>query len=401
MRPSLACLLVIAISQATLGAGRVSTTAPDQQPRRVDAGEAPTGRDSTPSVRQPVPEASRTAVAEGNQARGGPEISCPTTTPCVLHSNKHVRTHQRTALDAPLTVAMGGLQDWAAISGHDPNALRLWLAGRMLPALKPTLANVQQEYLNFQITLMPEDRERWLAILTEARRHPQQLVPVSVGTQDSTQPFESKVYVAFRLYPSYAWAVKLALCALATAIVALGARSNLLRVPPPLAALSRKRPPFSLARVQMAWWFYIVIAAFLYIWLITGAYNSLTPSVLGLIGISASTGLAAVFVDADRDSKAREKTSGTTAGHDTSRGDLPEAPRVPESRGFFRDILSDAQGVSFHRFQIVVWSIVLAGVFVRQVQDRLMMPDFDAMLLSLMGISSGTYVSFKFQEKPK
>jgi hypothetical protein len=37
----------------------------------------------------------------------------------------------------------------------------------------------------------------------------------------------------------------------------------------------------------------------------------------------------------------------------------------------------------------------------RSVARDLVMPDFDTTLLGLMGISSGTYIGFKFPEKPK
>ena len=69
------------------------------------------------------------------------------------------------------------------------------------------------------------------------------------------------------------------------------------------------------------------------------------------------------------------------------------------SKGFFTDILIDAGGVSFHRFQIVAWTLALGFIFLAQVFNYLMMPDFNATLLGLMGISSGTYLGFKFPER--
>ncbi|HET6893669.1 MAG TPA: hypothetical protein VFH31_21405, partial [Pyrinomonadaceae bacterium] len=69
------------------------------------------------------------------------------------------------------------------------------------------------------------------------------------------------------------------------------------------------------------------------------------------------------------------------------------------SRGFLRDILSDASGYSFHRFQIFAWTIVLGIIFVSSVYNRLNMPEFSATLLGLMGLSSGTYLGFKFPEQ--
>jgi hypothetical protein len=69
------------------------------------------------------------------------------------------------------------------------------------------------------------------------------------------------------------------------------------------------------------------------------------------------------------------------------------------SISFLRDILSDSSGYSFHRFQIFAWTIVLGIIFVSAVYNSLNMPEFSPTLLGLMGISSGTYIGFKFPEK--
>jgi hypothetical protein len=69
------------------------------------------------------------------------------------------------------------------------------------------------------------------------------------------------------------------------------------------------------------------------------------------------------------------------------------------SEGFLRDLLSDASGYSFHRFQIFAWTIILGVIFVSSVWNGLTMPEFSATLLGLMGISSGTYIGFKFPEQ--
>jgi len=69
------------------------------------------------------------------------------------------------------------------------------------------------------------------------------------------------------------------------------------------------------------------------------------------------------------------------------------------SQGLLRDILRDGSGYSFHRFQIFAWTIVLGIIFVSSVYNNLSMPEFSTTLLGLMGISSGTYIGFKFPEK--
>jgi hypothetical protein len=44
---------------------------------------------------------------------------------------------------------------------------------------------------------------------------------------------------------------------------------------------------------------------------------------------------------------------------------------------------------------MVVWSVLLGGLYLHSVLVYVTMPDFSATLLGLMGLSSGTYVGFK------
>jgi hypothetical protein len=183
------------------------------------------------------------------------------------------------------------------------------------------------------------------------------------------------------------------------------------------------------------------------IWLVTDALDTITPSLLGLMGISAGTALGEALIDSGKDSTKEnqlqdliaEKQSleqgipglqsqldamnakTTLTPEDTSNRDslnqqlLAARTRLAQttqqvqalsplagtgvSRGFISDILSDSSGYSFHRFQIFAWTIVLGIMFMSSVYNRLTMPEFSATLLGLMGISSGTYIGFKFPEK--
>jgi hypothetical protein len=186
----------------------------------------------------------------------------------------------------------------------------------------------------------------------------------------------------------------------------------------------------------MAFWFYLAIAAYVYILVSTRQIHIPMGSVLGLLGISSTTGLAAIAVDRQKSTAAQDqkdkliadqaaltarinylaasnpavgsaqetdlRESRTRLAEVASRlGELPAAPAPVASKGFLQDILNDGDGVSFHRFQMAIWTIVLGAVFVWSVYRNISMPEFDASLLTLMGISAGTYVGFKFPEKPK
>jgi hypothetical protein len=73
--------------------------------------------------------------------------------------------------------------------------------------------------------------------------------------------------------------------------------------------------------------------------------------------------------------------------------------KLKTSEGFRLDILSDTNGISFHRLQMFVWTLVLGLLFVYSVWSRLTMPEFSATLLALQGLTAGTYLGFKIPEK--
>jgi hypothetical protein len=78
---------------------------------------------------------------------------------------------------------------------------------------------------------------------------------------------------------------------------------------------------------------------------------------------------------------------------------LTVSPDQAKTKGFLTDIMSDENGISIHRFQMVGWTVILTLVFVHGVWTNLTMPEFSDTLLTLMGISSGTYVALKIPEK--
>ncbi len=62
------------------------------------------------------------------------------------------------------------------------------------------------------------------------------------------------------------------------------------------------------------------------------------------------------------------------------------------------DLLAENNLISFHRFQIFVWTLILGLIFVANVYNELAMPQFSATLLGLLGIGAGAYVGFKLPE---
>jgi hypothetical protein len=206
---------------------------------------------------------------------------------------------------------------------------------------------------------------------------------------------------------------------------------------------------FSLARLQLAFWLYLVVGAFLIIWLVTDRLDTLNTSILALLGISSATLLASklanTFTLTDgqvppdplrvaRAGKSYDTLKDQLRAH---RAELErEAVRIADNPDhlepaaldaakskldfrlkqtdsdlaylqyglftrFFVDLLSENGRLSLHRLQIVVWTIVLGVVFVARVKNELVMPEFSETLLGLMGLSSVTYVALKVPELKK
>jgi hypothetical protein len=195
---------------------------------------------------------------------------------------------------------------------------------------------------------------------------------------DAPLPTAARDLELLLVYPFWGIVALIGLLAVAVGIFELGRRSGMLRNPG-----EGTNRPYSLARVQMAWWFFLILGGFLLITLLVGAPAAIPGSVLGLMGIASGTFLAAEVVDVNRDEARRQKA------------------RAAVSRDFVKDILSDDGGVTFHRFQTAVWTLALGIYFAVKVAMSLEMPVFDMTLLGLMGISNGTYLGMKIPEDPK
>ncbi len=334
------------------------------------------------------------------------QITSPTPSPAPPPKVISVEGHLE--LDNIIRVEVDHLSDWAA--KNDPTKLVPFLNGRAIRGVHPEEIHPDKNRLHFHLEITPENKEVWTVI--------------------------SPVYGVIAL-----------LVVLVTLILFawLARTTNLIREPGPCPVPGKLRP-YNLGRTQMAFWFFLIYASYVTIWLITDALDTITPSLLGLMGISAGTALGEALIDSGKDSANSNQLQSLTAEKQTLEQGIPElqtqiaalnakSTLTPEdtanrdslnkqlqdnrkrlgevsaqvqiltpaasagvSRGLLRDILSDSSGYSFHRFQIFAWTIVLGVMFVSSVYNNLSMPEFSATLLGLMGISSGTYIGFKFPE---
>ena len=297
----------------------------------------------------------------------------------------------------------------------------------------------KSDTLEFAVQRSQTSKEIWTTIVTQRDKFFTSSVTLSVGLEGG-EPVPTELTNFTIIIIKSGWFVT---CSIAIIIILifflwLAKDSNIIRDSGPQPAGNNKRP-FSIGRTQMAIWFFLVIASYPFLWLITGEFGTITGSVLGLMGISAGTALSASVIDLSkrnatggtRDKLTAEKTvvenriselekatrkspapanlKDLQAELDQKRirlgeidkqtAKIPAAGRARESIGFFRDVLSNDTGISFHRFQILAWTVVLGIIFIAEVYSNLRMPEFSETLLALMGISSGTYIGFKFPEQ--
>lgn len=378
------------------------------------------------------------------QSSGDP--SCTNATATVTNAYNEVPENRTVQLGDTITIEVTGLDSLlteakcrgTAKGTGSPEDIVLYLDGRPLPdliAFPPT--DPQGGILKFPLHRTEASRDVWTYVLGkpgfQARK-----TKFSVGLSDRyALPVAKAVKPVFIDIIPTGWFLFWFVLFIGFVIgfFKLALRTDLLRDPVPLPG-GDARKPYSLARTQASWWFFLILAGYLFIGMVTGDFStSITPTCLILMGISAGTAVGSAFIDASKDTPETARLQAAAKqklSNDVQRliSDVPTAESVVkqnpsdpkaeeilaakqvelanklsqlhkagnESQFFLQDILSDANGVNFHRFQMLAWTIVLGIIFVGNVYRDLAMPDFNTTLLSLMGISAGTYLGLKIPE---
>ncbi len=262
----------------------------------------------------------------------------------------------------------------------DVGAKELWLDG-MDTGVRAIGCDAEQKLLVFNLTrtgavVNKQTSEAWLTLLrrpfaaNDGRAFERD---VSISLRQKGEVFATGSGKLKLLDKPQVWEGALILLAVLGMLLFGIFKSGLIRdsgLPPDGRKENR---PYSLARVQMVWWFAIVFISYVLLWLLMRELPGIPVSALGLIGMAGGTALAAAALDQDRP--------------------------VPKTKGFWFDISTDENGVTLPRLQQIAWTSLLGIVFLSQVLTQLAMPDFDASVLALMGISAGTYLGFKVPEK--
>jgi hypothetical protein len=350
-----------------------------------------------------------------------------------------------------------GLNDrlWVQVDGPaadtskqlDAGQYVLFLNGTELLGLEGTTYDRKQHALVFQLKRSDQNSGIWSAILgSPAAFH----VPVTVslgeksGAEKTPQPTIQGIDAAatFQLQVISGWRLLTAVIAVAVvAILVWGhARTSTTLRDNLLPQVEASRQPYSLGRWQMAFWFTLIFASFIFLFFLLWDFNTISTQALSLMGISGATALAAVAVDVAKDTPADDANRGLRALGLASYADVvrvrqeildrqaeltaspapskqrstqlhaeildrqvllrtyDDAIRPFVSEGWYKDLTTDLNGTALHRLQVFCWTWALGGVFLFGVYRDLAMPSFSATLLALMAISSAGYIGFKYPE---
>ena len=310
----------------------------------------------------------------------------------------------------------------------------LWINGRDAKLVPEEIVpSGTTAMLNFQLERTADNQDLWKTLLEDPFDPPTRPVTMSVGISGTKPIGEPKQVSLLKTERRRAFWWFMALAVLVIAFCILAWKTAVVRNGPPvLINGTRKQQAYSLGRCQMAWWFFLILVGYVAIWQICGDQDTITTSLLALMGISAGTALGAVAIDVTTQSSARTKLSDEQTAVQQQLADTQAqiaaaggaaAPAAAALSGtekkltdrladianelaaldlpalnefWLLDVLRDDDGtIALHRFQIVVWTIVLGIMFLTSVFTTLTMPQFSTTLLGLMGISSGTYLGFK------
>ena len=137
---------------------------------------------------------------------------------------------------------------------------------------------------------------------------------------------------------------------------------------------------FSLSKLQLVFWTFLIISGYFIIWLVTGELPTIPESILALLGISLSEKILGKGINFRQDQINDQRVQ-----------DKPSA-------GLFQDILSDENGVSIARLQFVLFNLVIGLSFIRNIIKNWSLMDIDTSSLVLLTISGAGYLIVKNTE---
>jgi hypothetical protein len=394
----------------------------DQSTGATASAPAPTAdQDASP----PAPP-----TAEHDASPPAPPTAEHDASPPAPHGIQTVRATPPNEQDAArlydlVTLDVQGLKE-AVGSSADCSTLVLFIDGYPIQHNPPKSCDLSLGKVSFLLDRSPDNQANWNLIYGEPKSLTK-TVHVTVGSSDTVRFGEGAAMKLTIMRPTL-FALWAAVALVTVAGACLAARHTALVREPPRGKISAEEPdpqqgldgrrkkkvvrhviapkemPYSLSRTQQLFWLVLSALAYLFVYLVTWDTDSLSASVVGLLGISSATALGASLVDANKNRQLEKQhteleRSGLTDERTTQiKAEIRKFIQREVSKNFLFDIVSDGDTVSLQRAQVAVWTLVLGVIFVRSVYADLTMPDFDATLLGMMTVSSGTYLLGKGNE---
>lgn len=134
---------------------------------------------------------------------------------------------------------------------------------------------------------------------------------------------------------------------------------------------------YSISLTQIIIWTYVTIFGLVYVYWLTGSFLDITSQVLMLLGIGGGTAITSKINSV---SKLYEVPSKYL--------NLVEKKRIPQ----LGDLISTAGNLNVFKFQILVFTLLVAYVVVIEILRRYSFPQIPENLIILMGISSAVYI---------
>ena len=186
----------------------------------------------------------------------------------------------------------------------------LILDGQQVQGLDEVRYDALRHAFGFRLTRGDKNESLWKSLLgspTNSHR----TVTVALRHEGMNGSSQSAIYgshgsATFSLQvfsPSWFWIAVVVVALLLALFVGTTRRTTILR-DTLLPQLPANEQPFSLGRCQMAFWFILVFACFIFLYVMLWDYNTVSGQALALMGIASTTALASVAVDIYKDSPA-------------------------------------------------------------------------------------------------
>ena len=334
-----------------------------------------------------------------------------------------------------LTLPVENLSQWETATTHEDRNLLLYLNGVAMTGLSAlTAARTDQpdkpQSVSFRLTrdlAVADQAKAWSALLATSA-DVSMGVSVGIGTDAARwsftghtttlalprQPFRPVLIglAAFVVLIILRWCfgsalrgfsgtpkARQAFCTLATA------KQDVLK--PRKITTSTFAGPYSLSLLLMASWLLLVSFSFFSMWLATHSPDLVNSTALSLLGFGAGAAVFARAAEAATDSDRQlddKLAAALTAFDGVTFTDVEAALKDARLAGLissgstWKDLLSEkgVLRVDLHRVQLLLFSVFYMGVFLWSLNNILALPDFSTATLGLLGISTASYLGFKF-----